>query len=55
MYYQARECFEQAILVAKNQLFDSESIKLWCDNEQHPAIYDEFMAEMKIFYKGAGL
>ena len=33
IYFDAKECLDQAILVAKSQPFDLELVKKWCDKE----------------------
>ena len=49
IYFNARECFEQAILVAKEQLFDIKSVEKWCRKEGGSAIkvFNEFKNSLK--------
>ncbi|WP_367899184.1 hypothetical protein AB3N61_18430 [Leptospira sp. WS58.C1] len=44
IYFNARECLEQAILVAKRQSFNLKEIKRWCDSEGGKAksAFEEF-------------
>jgi hypothetical protein len=42
IYFKARECLDQAILVAKSQPHDLELIRKWCENEKALAAYQEF-------------
>jgi len=49
IYFDARECLDQAVLVAAKQPFDLEKIKDWCDNEGEKAkqAYLDFMRILK--------
>jgi hypothetical protein len=33
IHFNARECLDQAILVAKNQPFHLDQVRIWCENE----------------------
>jgi hypothetical protein len=33
IHFNARECMDQALLVAKNQPFSLDKVKIWCENE----------------------
>ena len=47
IHFKARDCLEQAVLVAKRQTFDSRKIKKWCESEGAPAAYKDFLDAMK--------
>jgi len=47
LFFDARECMDQAVLVANAQKFSHEKVKNWCANEGHPEIYEEFMSFLK--------
>lgn len=42
-----RKTLEQAVLVAKSQPHNLERIKKWCESENHPEIFDEFLKELR--------
>jgi len=44
IYFQDRDCLDQAVLVAKRQKFKLASVKKWCFNEGGPAMdaFNEF-------------
>lgn len=44
IYFKARECLDQAILVAKSQPYDLALIRKWCENEKALSAYQEFLA-----------
>lgn len=49
IYFNARECLEQAVLVAKAQLYSLEMVKQWCTNEGEKGIeaFEEFKELLK--------
>ncbi|WP_411824642.1 hypothetical protein [Leptospira sp. 'Mane'] len=44
LHFKARECLDQAVLVAKTQKFDLEKVREWCLNEAGNGkdVFDEF-------------
>jgi hypothetical protein len=42
IHFKARENFDQAVLVARNQPVKFEKIKSWCNDEKHPEVFEEF-------------
>ncbi len=50
VYFKARECLDQAVLVANNQVFDKDSVKKWCDNEgvSGQKAFEDFVRLFKI-------
>lgn len=42
MYFQSRENFDQAILVAKKHPVNMEKIRKWCIGEKHLEVFNEF-------------
>jgi len=47
IHFKARDCFDQAVLVAKKHPFNTRKIKEWCANEGAPEAYDEFLRATK--------
>jgi hypothetical protein len=47
IYFNARECLDQAILVAKAHPIDQVKIKKWCEDEGYPGLFQEFLAELQ--------
>ncbi len=49
IYFNARECLDQAVIVATKQPFDLKAIKYWCDNEGEEAkkAYIDFTRNLK--------
>jgi ABC-type transport system substrate-binding protein len=49
IYFKARECLDQAVLVAKAQPYSKNSIKKWCENEGESArlAFNEFIKLIK--------
>ncbi|EQA36453.1 hypothetical protein LEP1GSC047_3113 [Leptospira inadai serovar Lyme str. 10] len=49
IYFNARECLEQALIVGKRQPFDLKEIKRWCDSEGGKAkpVFEEFKSLYK--------
>jgi len=47
IYFHARECLDQAVLVAKKHPVNFESIKKWCVAESATKQWDEFLAKIK--------
>lgn len=46
MYFHARECLDQAILVAQSQPFSETQVKTWCSDEGYPEVFDEFICRL---------
>ena len=47
IHFKARECLDQAVLVAKKFPFDAKKVKSWCLKEGAPHAFDELMKRMK--------
>ncbi len=47
IHFNAKECLEQAILVARVQSFDSEKVRSWCVEEGAREVYEKLIAQLK--------
>jgi len=47
IHFRARECLDQAVLVAKKFPFNHKKVKEWCASEGAPQAYVELMKKMK--------
>lgn len=47
IYFKAQEGMDQAILVAKNQPFDRKAVKKWCENENSPQVFTDFISRLR--------
>lgn len=47
IHFKARECLDQAALVAQNFPFNASKVKAWCLAEGAPEAYEELMKKMK--------
>ena len=47
IHFNARECLDQAVLVAKNQPVNLDKIKNWCDTEGATKVFEEFILKIK--------
>lgn len=47
IHFKARDCLEQAVLVAKKQNFNSKKIKKWCELEGASYAYKDFLEALK--------
>lgn len=47
IHFSARECLDQAVLVAKNQPFDLETVRKWCASEGAKDAFEKFLARIK--------
>lgn len=47
IHFNARECLDQAVMVAKRQKFDLKKIKTWCESEGSPQTFLEFQEKLK--------
>jgi hypothetical protein len=47
IHFKARECLDQAVMVAQKYPFDAEKVKRWCKSEGAPHAYDEFTASLR--------
>lgn len=47
IHFKARECLEQAVLVAKKLPFNQKKVKDWCRDEGAPEAFDELMKKLK--------
>ncbi len=47
IYYQAQDCFLQALMVARQHSVDYPSLKTWCQNEGADWAYQELLNEME--------
>lgn len=46
IHFKARECLEQAVLVAKEFPFNRKKVKSWCESEGAPQAYDDFIKKL---------
>jgi hypothetical protein len=49
IHFRARECLDQALLVAQKFPFNSDKVKAWCASEGTPEAYDDLMKRLKLF------
>lgn len=47
IHFRARECLDQAVLVAKNQPFNLKKVREWCIEEGGVVAFDEFLLKLK--------
>ncbi len=47
IHFKARECLDQAVLVAKSQPHHLDKIKVWCKSEGGEDVYQEFLSKLK--------
>jgi len=47
IHFKARECLDQAVLVAKKFPFNQKKVKDWCASEGSPQAFDELMKRIK--------
>ncbi|WP_044557483.1 hypothetical protein [Halobacteriovorax marinus] len=47
IYFKARECFDQAILVAKAQKFNKSALRRWCEGEGRVDVFKEFINQLE--------
>ncbi len=47
IHFNARECLDQAVLVAKSQPFDLETVRKWCLSEGAKEAFDGFLEKIK--------
>ena len=45
-FFKARECLDQAVLVAKNQPYNDKKIKSWCKSENILEAYEKFRSQL---------
>src|SRR5690606_8600407 len=48
IHFSARECLDQAVLVAKRQEFDRAKIKKWCKAEGAAIAFEEFERKLDV-------
>jgi hypothetical protein len=48
IHFKARECLDQAVLVAKKHPVKLKSIEDWCKNEKAEEAYRDFLAKLKL-------
>lgn len=48
IHFNARECLDQAVLVAQNQSFDIEAIHKWCISEGAQEAFESFKRKLKL-------
>ncbi len=46
IHFNARECLDQAVLVAKNQTFDIERVRKWCLSEGAREVFETFSSKL---------
>lgn len=47
IYWQAEECLDQAVLVAKAHEFNRSSVKKWCAGENRVDVFEDFLNRLK--------
>jgi hypothetical protein len=47
IHFKARECLDQAVLVAKKSPFNHKKVKDWCITEGAPQAYDDLLRKLK--------
>ena len=47
LFFDAKECLDQALLVAERHPIDMNSIKKWCVRENGENVYEEFSELLK--------
>lgn len=47
LYFKDRDGLDQAVLVARKQPINFESVKRWCEGERHIDAYEEFLKLLK--------
>jgi hypothetical protein len=47
IHFKARECLDQAVMVARKHPFNSEKVKKWCKSEGSPDAFFEFEKRLK--------
>lgn len=47
IHFKARECLDQAVLVAHKFPFNHNKIKKWCESEGSPQAYSDFIKKVK--------
>jgi hypothetical protein len=48
IHFKARECLDQAVLVAKKHPIKLDAVKKWCKNEGAKEAFDDFLKKMKM-------
>ncbi len=51
IHFKARECLDQAVLVAVNFPFNHKKVKDWCALEGAPQAYDELLVKVRLAKK----
>lgn len=47
IHFKARECLDQAVLVARKFPFDKKKVKAWCESEGAPSAYEDLLKKLK--------
>ena len=47
LYFQARECLDQAVMVAQKQQVNAREVKRWCEKEGRPQVFVEWQRLLK--------
>lgn len=47
IHFKSRECFDQAVMVARKHPINYESVKRWCEGENAPTAFDQLIAKIK--------
>jgi hypothetical protein len=47
IHFKARECLDQAVMVAEKHPVQMSAIKKWCQGEGRPEAFDEFSIKLK--------
>jgi hypothetical protein len=51
MHFKARECLDQAVLVATKFPFNHKVVKKWCETEGAPDAYKDLISKIKSYQK----
>lgn len=47
IHFKARECLDQAVLVARKFPFNKKKVKAWCESEGAPNAYEDLLKKLK--------
>lgn len=47
IHFRSRECFDQAVLVARKHPINFESVKKWCEGEFSPSTFEALVEKLK--------
>ena len=47
IHFKAKDCLDQAVMIAKRQPINFEKVRLWCVSEGSPQSFEDFMEKLK--------